>query len=76
MSDQLYFGTVVWFNVKKGFGFIAWEKDGVKQKDMFIHYSDISAEGFKTLNKDQKVSFKIGKNRSNVDKATEVTVVK
>lgn len=73
MSD-VYYGTVIWF--KKTFGFIAWEKDGEPQNDLFCHYSDIASAGFKTLYKDQKVSFKLGANNSGNPKAIEVSVLK
>ncbi len=74
MSDEKYFGEVIWF--KGGHGFIYWEKDGVKQKDMFVHYSDIVCEGFKILYKNQKVSFAIGKNNDGMPKAINVVVIK
>lgn len=47
-------GTVKWFNGEKGFGFIA-PDDGTK--DVFVHYSSILGNGFKTLKEDQKVEF-------------------
>ena len=46
-------GTVKFFNVDKGFGFIAGQ-DGV---DVFVHFSNIQADGFKTLNEGQAVSY-------------------
>jgi cold shock protein len=49
-------GTVKWFNEAKGFGFIA-RDDG--QGDVFVHYSSITGEGFKTLAEGQKVTFEI-----------------
>ncbi len=49
-------GTVKWFNESKGYGFIA-RDDG--QGDVFVHYSSISQEGFKTLAEGQKVTFDI-----------------
>ena len=49
-------GRVKWFNEKKGFGFI--EVDG-QDKDVFIHHSAISMEGFRTLAEGQRVSFEI-----------------
>ena len=48
-------GKVKWFNEKKGFGFI--EQDG--GKDLFVHYSAITSEGFKTLSEGQRVSFEV-----------------
>jgi CspA family cold shock protein len=72
-DNQILAGTVVWFNNKKNFGFIQWEKDGVQQRDIFVHYSDINISGFKTLTKGQRVSFKIGVNHSGDPKAIEVT---
>lgn len=75
MSDgKVFYGTVIFFS--KGFGFIAWEKDGVKQNDMFLHFSDINSEGFKTLVKGQMVSFEIGFNRDNKPKAVNINVLK
>ena len=46
-------GTVKWFNATKGFGFITAE-DG---KDVFVHFSAIKSDGFKTLDEGQKVTF-------------------
>ena len=48
-------GTVKWFNSQKGFGFIATE-DG---SDIFVHYSDISADGYKALEEGDSVTFDI-----------------
>jgi CspA family cold shock protein len=49
-------GKVKWFNDAKGFGFIEQEDDG---KDIFVHFSAIQDEGFKTLREGQEVSFEI-----------------
>ena len=48
-------GTVKWFNQKKGYGFISTD-DG---RDIFVHYSNIAGEGFKTLVEGDAVSFDI-----------------
>lgn len=47
-------GTVKWFNESKGFGFIT-PSDG--SKDVFVHFSAIQADGFRTLQEGQKVEF-------------------
>jgi CspA family cold shock protein len=47
-------GTVKWFNSEKGYGFITPE-DG--SKDLFVHFSAIQAEGYKSLNEGQKVEY-------------------
>ena len=49
-------GTVKWFNESKGFGFIA-PSDG--SADVFVHFSAIQGEGFRTLAEDQEVEFEV-----------------
>ncbi|KAE9658635.1 cold-shock protein [Pseudomonas fluorescens] len=49
-------GTVKWFNAEKGFGFITPDD---KSADLFVHYSAITGEGFKTLEEGQKVEFEV-----------------
>lgn len=63
-------GTVKWFNQQKGFGFITGD-DG---KDVFVHFSAIAGEGFKSLDEGQAVSYEVvdgprGPQASNVEKS-------
>ncbi len=48
-------GTVKWFNAEKGFGFISVEGED----DVFVHFSAINADGYKTLEEGQKVEFDV-----------------
>lgn len=48
-------GTVKWFNDSKGYGFITTDEG----KDVFVHYSEIMGDGFKTLAENQRVSFDV-----------------
>jgi CspA family cold shock protein len=54
MSERVQ-GTVKWFNASKGYGFIAREGG----EDVFVHFSAIQSDGFRTLNEDQRVEFTI-----------------
>jgi CspA family cold shock protein len=49
-------GIVKWFNAEKGFGFIAQEGGG---DDVFVHYSAIQSQGYKSLDQDQRVEFEV-----------------
>jgi CspA family cold shock protein len=49
-------GTVKWFNAEKGFGFIAQEGGG---DDVFVHYSAIQMQGYKSLEENQRVEFEV-----------------
>jgi cold shock protein len=53
MTEQ---GTVKWFNDAKGYGFISRENG----PDVFVHHTAIIAEGFRTLNEGDRVSFEVG----------------
>lgn len=48
-------GTVKWFNEQKGYGFIARDSGG----DVFVHYSSIAGQGFRTLTEGDRVEFKV-----------------
>jgi len=50
-------GTVKWFNSEKGFGFIAPAGGG---DDVFVHYSEIQGNGFRSLEENQQVEFEVG----------------
>jgi CspA family cold shock protein len=50
-------GSVKWFNGEKGFGFIAQDGGG---PDVFVHYSEIQGNGYKSLDEGQRVEFEIG----------------
>ena len=63
-------GTVKFFNAEKGYGFISRE-DG---DDVFVHFSQIEGEGYKTLQEGQRVEFEIGPGRKG-DEARGVRVV-
>ena len=59
MSDTQQTGMVVWFDSKKGIGFVA-KDDG--SGDLFVHWTNIEMDGFKTLKPGSVVSFELGEN--------------
>ncbi|MGC2872730.1 cold-shock protein [Ihubacter sp. rT4E-8] len=67
-------GTVKWFNAEKGFGFIKNDNGG---DDVFVHFSAIQSDGFKTLEEGQRVSFDVEVDPKNSSKmrAANVTVL-
>jgi len=64
-------GTVKWFNAEKGYGFIAQEGGG---PDVFVHYSSINGNGYRSLADDQRVEFQIVQGRKG-RQAEEVRVL-
>lgn len=63
-------GEVKWFDVRKGFGFVV-DEDGI---DYFVHFSEISGDGFKRLREGQKVTFEPGEDDKKRSVAKSVTV--
>ena len=70
MADRKQ-GTVNWFNADKGFGFISQENGD----DLFVHYSEIQSDGYRSLDEGSKVEFEITKGQKGLQ-ASAVTVVK
>ncbi|NMC11662.1 MAG: cold-shock protein [Chloroflexi bacterium] len=69
MTDRIV-GTVKWFNSSKGYGFLARENG----EDVFVHYSAIKGEGYRTLQEGQKVEFSVEKGPKGLQ-ATNVVIV-
>ena len=64
-------GTVKWFNSEKGFGFISNDNGG---DDIFVHFSAIQSDGYKTLDEGQKVTFDIEADPKNSSKLRAANV--
>ncbi len=64
-------GTVKWFDGEKGYGFITPEDGG---KDLFVHFSNISGNGYRSLEEGQQVQFELGEGRKGPE-ATDVQAV-
>ena len=64
-------GTVKWFNADKGYGFITPAEGG---EDLFVHFSAIQTEGYKSLEDGQQVSFEVGQGQKG-PQATDVRPV-
>ncbi|KOP66206.1 cold-shock protein [Bacillus sp. FJAT-18019] len=63
-------GKVKWFNAEKGYGFIETEDGG----DVFVHFSAIQSEGFKTLEEGQSVEFEIVEGARGPQAANVITI--
>ena len=74
IREEEYFlqeGTVKWFNAEKGYGFIQPDNG---QGDVFVHFTAINAEGFRTLEEGQRVTFEIVQGQKG-PQAGNVTVI-
>ncbi|MDD4839212.1 MAG: cold-shock protein [Clostridia bacterium] len=67
----MYKGTVKWFNASKGFGFIANDEGG---EDVFVHYSAITGDGYKSLTDGQKVTFDMEADKRNANRMRAIDV--
>ena len=64
-------GTVKWFNSEKGFGFISNDNGG---DDVFVHFSSIASNGYKSLTEGQKVTYDVEKDPKDSRKLSAVNV--
>ncbi|MDL2325158.1 cold-shock protein [Ruminococcaceae bacterium OttesenSCG-928-A16] len=64
-------GTVKWFNESKGYGFISNDEGG---EDVFVHFSSIMTDGFKTLAEGQHVTYDVEQDPKNADKLRAINV--
>lgn len=64
-------GTVKWFNAEKGYGFISQEGGD----DLFVHFSEIQGDGFKTLDENARVEFVVATGNNGKDQATKVRTI-
>ena len=74
MSERIR-GTVKWFSNTRGYGFIAPDGGG---SDIFVHFSNVQMEGYKTLRENQIVEFEVGtidKNGRSQSNALEITII-
>ena len=69
-TSEMAQGTVKFFNAEKGYGFIS--REGAD--DVFVHYSNIAGDGYKSLDEGQRVEFDIGKGKKG-DEAQNVRVI-
>ena len=61
-------GAVKWFNAEKGYGFIS-QEDG---EDLFVHFSEIKMDGYKTLDEGARVSFEVTEGQNGKKQASNV----
>jgi CspA family cold shock protein len=71
-TDDMSTGTVKWFNADKGYGFIS-NDDG--SDDLFVHFSAIQSDGYRTLNEGQKVTFDIEQDSRDTNKLRAANVM-
>ena len=69
MSERVQ-GKVKWFNASKGYGFI--EREG--GEDVFVHYSSIQADGYRSLNEGQRVEFTIEQSPKGLQASNVITI--